>query len=102
MSTFTRWAVQEPPLSPIYAQTGVFRSISLFREPAGIEHEFAVICVGDGVVPDSWIRVERAARMKHHWTMIQADSLCPIFKGVELRESISFAKCVTNSVLYLY
>lgn len=92
LSHFAEWARREAAESRATDFVGHMRSAHLFRSRgAPWYHEFALICFGRPGITNSWVRVERAARRKARVLMPQLDSFGPIFGGVELRESVSFA-----------
>lgn len=71
---------------------GPLRSVHLFRSrSAPLHHEFTILRFSGAA--DSWLRVERAARLKVGGRLaFQADSLGPMFGVVALRESASFGR----------
>jgi tetratricopeptide (TPR) repeat protein len=92
LSHFAEWGRREDAESRATDLIGHMRSAHLFRSrSAPLHHEFTLVCYGRPGIADSWVRVERAARHKAHALMPQLDSFGPIFGGVELRESVSFA-----------
>ncbi|KAF8342061.1 uncharacterized protein EI90DRAFT_1299828 [Cantharellus anzutake] len=52
-------------------------------------HEFALICLQSDNGVRSWVKVERAARIKN--IRLQRDSFGPLFGGVELRETVTIS-----------
>lgn len=89
---FTRWAADWLP-PPVEKSVGRLQVIYLYRsKKAPFYHEYVVTGFGaDGEVPTSWVRLERAARIKDSPLFPQADTLRPLFKGVEARETMSFS-----------
>ncbi|KAF8328200.1 uncharacterized protein EI90DRAFT_3017837 [Cantharellus anzutake] len=76
------------PQSPI-KDIGCVRSVHLFRErKMPLHHEFALVSFVNRLGQYSWVRLERAARIKHRW--LQADSFGPILAGAALRETVTF------------
>ena len=92
---FVDWG-REPRPYATQDRNDVFRmqrllSAHLFRDrKAPLHHEYIVVSFGSHLVVESWIRLERAARLKERWWMPRTDSLGPLFGGATLRESVSF------------
>lgn len=92
LGEFAAWATTEHNHISSSNLVGHLKSVHLYRSrKAPFYHEFAVLCCGEDGLRDSWLRVERAARMKSSPFMPTRDSLGPLFKGVASRDSISFA-----------
>ncbi len=95
MDQFFRWAayIKRGPLNASTSQSpaqdiGCVHSVHLFRErKAPLHHEFALVSFTNGLGQYSWIRLERAARIKNRW--LQADSFGPILSGAALRETVT-------------
>lgn len=93
-SDFADWATLEEVNSSLHHQIGPVRSVALFRDRrAPLHHEFVLLSFGSqNGSPTSWVRLERAARRKAHWHMLQRDSFGPLFGGATLLESVSFGR----------
>ena len=92
LSRFTSWAGTKLPIRTREIVGGL-KIVCLFRsKKAPFYHEYVVAGFGqDNEAPTSWIRVERAARVKHASFKLQADSHGPLFRGVQPRETLSIS-----------
>ena len=74
---------------------GPVSTVYLYRTTVGLlRHEFAIVGLGSEKNPHVWLRIERAARMKAR--IVVADSLGPLFSGVESRDTVTFSKSRKN------
>ncbi|KAF8305191.1 hypothetical protein DL93DRAFT_2172695 [Clavulina sp. PMI_390] len=91
-SEFAAWACSTHGLARTTNQeVGTVQSVQLFREQGVIHHEFVLICFGGAGVVSSWVRFERAARIKNHWHRVQLDSSGPVVGGATLRETVTYS-----------
>lgn len=78
LARFADWGRNENYESRANAHIGPMKSAHLFRGGGLLHHEFALICFGKDGVPDSWMRVERAARQKPSRLAPRMDSIGPL------------------------
>lgn len=98
LTSFIDWAWRENDFSTAHQRVGVVRSVHLLRERSTIHHEYAIFSFdtpnpGVSGTPhrQSWVRIERAAKLRARWFNPRSDSFGPILGGAQLRESISFS-----------
>ncbi|KAF8342057.1 uncharacterized protein EI90DRAFT_3031983 [Cantharellus anzutake] len=91
LSEFLRWAKSEAFI--VHGESnkfGFIRSIACYRVMKWpLYHEFALVCFHSDDGGRSWVKVERAARIKN--TRLQRDSFGPLFGGVDLRETVTIS-----------
>ncbi|KAF8316146.1 hypothetical protein DL93DRAFT_795484 [Clavulina sp. PMI_390] len=91
LQQFVNWIEAEAKAAESRIMPITIKSAHLFRSrSAPLHHEFAIVCFGIPSLPDSWIRIERAARRKVASLLMQPDSFSPLFGGVRLRETVKF------------
>lgn len=90
IQTVTAWDhLFRPVGSMLDAEIGPAQSAHLYRERSSpLHHEYALVCFSAEGISPSWMRLERAARLKHDF--FQRDSIGPVFGTATLRETITF------------
>ena len=87
---FISWGRHETSESTTSQNVGPVTSVSLFCATTGLlRNEFVIVGFENGKNSCAWLRIERAARMKARWLVV--DSLGPLFSGIESRDVISFS-----------
>jgi hypothetical protein len=80
----------EPIDSEISQNIGPVTSVSLYQVSKGlIRHEFAIIALGGGKVPTSWLRAERLTRVNSG--RFGSGGLGPPFSGASAFDLVSFS-----------
>lgn len=87
VAPFAHWALRTHFVSQ--PSLGTIRSLRLFRQDKTLlRHEYAIVGIGDGDTPTSWLRLERATV---NGARIGASSLGPVFAGTASRDEVTIS-----------
>ena len=100
MDQFTQWIVDNTfNRMESFSYFGGLRSVRLFRSrKRPFNHEYAVLCFASATVPESWVKMERAALLPPSPYVPTLTNVGVAFGGEMAKDSVSFACSLADLV----